>query len=71
MEASVVKVQVYASYASDSTHRKSVTGITSQMAGGTILLKTRFQDVVALSSTEAKFIADSDADKTAYTLDSS
>ena len=41
------------------------------MAGGTILYKTRYQDVVALSSTEAEFIAASDADKTVYTLDPS
>ena len=44
-------------------HQKSVTGITAQMAGGTILYKTRFLDVIALSLTEAEFIAASDADK--------
>ena len=62
-KADVVKLQTDASYSSDTTHRKSVTGIIAHLVGGSILYKTRFQDVVALSSTEAEFIAASEAGK--------
>ena len=50
-------------WAGDSTHRKSVTGIVIKLAGGAILCKSRFQDTIALSSTEAEFIAAVDAGK--------
>ena len=50
-------------YAGDQTHRKSVTGISLQLAGGTILYKTKFQDTIALSSTEAEFTAAAEAGK--------
>ena len=50
-------------HATDSTHRKSVTGIVHHLAGGTILYKTRYQDVVALSTSEAEFIAAAEAGK--------
>ena len=56
-------IQVDASYANDTGHRKSVTGIIARLAGGTILYKTKFQDIVALSSTEAEFIAACDVGK--------
>ena len=39
-----------------NTHR-SFTGICIQLAGGTIAYKTKFQPTVALSSTEAEFMA--------------
>lgn len=45
----------------DSTYRKFVSGIALRLAGGTILYKTKFQDCVALSSTEAEFTAACDA----------
>ena len=50
-------------YAGDQTHRKSVTGISLQLAGDTILYKTEFQDTIALSSTEAEFTAAAEAGK--------
>ena len=50
-------------YAGDTTYRKSVTGIALRMAGGTILYCTKFQEVVAMSSTEAEFIAAAEAGK--------
>ena len=53
----VYHAHVDASYSSDISHRKSVTGIVGRLAGGTISYKTQFQDVIALSSTEAEFIA--------------
>ena len=59
----ILDIEVDASYAGDTQHRKSVTGIIARLAGGTILYKTKFQDVVALSSTEAEFIAACDAGK--------
>ena len=61
--ASTMDIHVDASYANDSTHRKSVTGIIARLAGGTILYKTTFQAIVALSSTEAEFIAACEAGK--------
>jgi len=50
-------------YAGDTTHRRSVTGIVLRLAGGTILYKTKFQDIHALSSTEAEFTAAVEAGK--------
>ena len=43
-------------------------GIVLRLAGGTILYKTKFQDTVAQSSTEAEFVAASDAGKMALYL---
>ena len=62
-QPSKYSVQVDASYSNDTTHRKSVTGIIGRLAGGTISYKTKFQDIIALSSTEAEFIAACDAGK--------
>ena len=59
----VADLHVDSSYGTDTTHRRSVTGMIARLAGGTILYKTRFQDVIALSSTEAEFIAACDAGK--------
>ena len=50
-------------YAGDSSHRRSVTGIVLRLAGGTILYKSKFQDIHALSSTEAEFTAAVEAGK--------
>ena len=50
-------------YAGDTSHRKSVTGLTIRLAGGCILYKTRYQDTIAMSSTEAEFTAAAEADK--------
>lgn len=54
---------VDADWASDTTHRKSVTGIALMYAGGTIGYKTKYQDTIAHSSTEAEFTAACDAAK--------
>ena len=62
-DPTIVDIHVDASYANDTEHRKSVTGIIARLAGGTILYKTTFQDIVALSSTEAECIAACDAGK--------
>ena len=50
-------------FASDRQHRKSVSGIVLRLAGGTIVGKTRFQEIIAQSSTEAEFVAAADAGK--------
>ena len=47
----------------DSNHRKSVSGIIIKYAGGTIYYKTKFQDTIAMSSTEAEFVAACEAGK--------
>ena len=59
----IMDIHVDASYSNDISHRKSVTGIIARLAGGVILYKTKFQDIVVLSSTEAEFIAACDAGK--------
>lgn len=43
--------------------RRSTTGVAVQMSGGTIAYKTRLQPTVALSSTEAEFMAACEAGK--------
>ena len=50
-------------WAGDSNHRKSVTCIVIKLAGGTVLYKARFQETIALSTTEAEFIAAVEAGK--------
>ena len=62
-------MQVDASYGGDTTHRKSVIVMIARLAGGTLLYKTYFQDVVALSSVESEFIATCDTVKNPYTSD--
>jgi hypothetical protein len=62
-EARTLTALVDSDHASDSTHRRSVTGLNIQIAGGTVLWKTKYQDTVAQSSTEAEFIAAAEAGK--------
>jgi len=44
---------VDADWATDTKHRKSVSGMVLMYAGGVIGYKTKYQDTIALSSTEA------------------
>ena len=44
-------------HASDVLHQLSLSGFHVKLAGGTVLYKTKYQKVVAQSSTEAEFIA--------------
>ena len=62
-EPTTMTSAVDADWAGDTTHRKSVTGIVIKLAGGCILYKTKYQDTIALSTTEAEFTAASDAGK--------
>jgi hypothetical protein len=50
-------------WAGDTSHRKSVTGMVIRLAGGTIMYKTKYQDTIAQSTTEAEFTAACDAGK--------
>ena len=50
-------------WASDQSHRQSVTGFSFIMAGAAVLYKTRFQRIVATRSTKAEFGAASNAGK--------
>ena len=50
-------------WAGDVLHRKSVTGIALKVAGRCALYKTKYQDTIALSSTEAEFAAACEAGK--------
>ena len=50
-------------WAGDTSHRKSVTGMVLKVANGAILHKTKYQDTIALSSTEAEFAAACEAGK--------
>ena len=61
--ASLLFGAVDSAWAGDTNHRKSVTGIILQLAGGTILYKTKYQDTIAFSSTKAEFTAAVDAGK--------
>ena len=58
-----MRATVDSDFANDTQHRKSVTGISIKLAGAAIYYKTRFQPSVALSSTEAEFVAACDAAK--------
>ena len=48
-------------HASDASHRWSVTGFHVKLAGGTVLYKTKYQNIIAQSSTETEFIAAAEA----------
>ena len=54
---------VDADWAGDTNHRRSITGITLRLAGGTIFYKSKYQQTIATSSTEAEFTAACDAGK--------
>jgi hypothetical protein len=50
-------------WGSDTTHRKSITGVLIMFAGGAIGYRCKYQDTIAHSSTEAEFTAACDAGK--------
>ena len=61
--SSEFRATVHSDYAGDTSHRRSVTGISVKLAGGCVYYKTRFQPNIALIITEAEFIAACDAAK--------
>lgn len=54
---------VDADWGSDTGHRKSVSGIILMYAGGAVGYKTKYQETIAHSSTEAEFTAACEAGK--------
>jgi hypothetical protein len=50
-------------WGADINHRSSITGILIMYAGAVIGYKTKYQDTIALSSTEAEFVAVCDTAK--------
>ena len=50
-------------WAADSSQRKSISGVIVMFAGGVIAYKSKYQEVIALSTTEAEFVAACDAAK--------
>ena len=61
--ANTIHGLVDSDWGGDSNHRRSITGIIIKYAGGTIYFKTKFQETIAMSSTEAEFTAVCDAGK--------
>ena len=59
---------VDSNWASDTTHQCSLTGVVYMMAGAEVVYKTKFQQTVAMLSTEAEFLAAADAGKYALYL---
>lgn len=55
-------------WASDTGTRRSVTGFVMYLAGGAVHYKSKYQNIIAHSSTESEFIAAVDAAKTALHL---
>ena len=54
---------VDADWGTDTSHRKSVSGIIMMYAGGAVGYKTKYQSTIAHSSTEAEFTAACEAGK--------
>lgn len=52
-----------ADYANDATTRRSISGIVIKYSGGAITWASRRQDCISLSTTEAEYIASSEATK--------
>ena len=65
---SAVLGYVDSDWAADIRHRRSISGIVFKLAGAAIAWKCRVQPTVSLSSTEAEFLAASDAGKMALYL---
>ena len=59
----LTSMAVDSDWGGDTKHRKSVTGIIIRIVGGTVVYKRKYQDVVALSSTESKLYAASETGK--------
>jgi hypothetical protein len=62
-DKSVFDLQGYSDsdWAMDIRHRRSISGIVLKLSGGAVAWKCRVQPTISLSSTEAEFLAASDA----------
>ena len=63
INADILQATVDSDHAGNTTHRKSISGICVKLAGSAVLYKTQYQAIIALSSTEAEFIAACEAGK--------
>lgn len=59
----ILQAYADADYANDASHRRSVTGYTINLGGSTVCWRTRRQKSVALSTTEAEYMAMADCSK--------
>ena len=62
-EPDQLRGDVDSDWAGDNKHRRSITGYTLTMAGAALYYKSKFQDCISLSSTEAEFQAACEAAK--------
>ena len=58
-----LKAATDSDWGGDVSHRKSVTGFVLKLAGAAIYYKSKYQQTIALSSTEAEFVAATEAGK--------
>jgi hypothetical protein len=65
---STIMGYVDSDWAADIRHRRSISGIIFKLAGAAIAWKCRVQTTISLSSTEAEYLAASDAGKMALYL---
>ena len=61
--SSTLKEASDSDWGGDTTHRRSMTGFIIKLAGGAIYYKSKYQPTIALSSTEAEFVAATEAGK--------
>ena len=59
----ILRAATDSDWGGDTSHRKSVTGFVLKLAGGPIYYKSKYQPTIALSSTEAEFVAATEAGK--------
>ena len=62
-ESGKLKAATDSDWGGDTKHRRSITGLVIKLAGGCIYYKSKFQPTIALSSTEAEFVAATDTAK--------
>ena len=55
--SNILKAATDSDWGGNTTLRKSITGLVIKLLGGCIYYKTKFQTTIALSSTEAEFVA--------------
>ena len=62
-DQNILQGSVDSDWAGDSSHRRSITAYSLELAGASIFYKTKFQETIATSSSEAEFTAACEAAK--------
>ena len=62
-DQNILQGSVDSDWAGDSSHRRSITAYSLELAGASIFYKTKFQETIATSSREAEFTAACEAAK--------